>query len=196
VRINEPIAYIALYAALYAAFGAGSPFWPKIFETKALTPQQIGLILAAAMLMRLVAGPVIGSVADRLGALHLVLATCATLAAGAATAFLVTNTFWLLLLVALVQGAALAPTTSIADALSVNVAKPQIAGRPFEYGWIRGAASASFVLGTLLVGQLISGGDLAPVIWLNAALLIAAAGATALLPPVADRRMPQAGTSP
>jgi PPP family 3-phenylpropionic acid transporter len=184
VRINGPIVYIVLYVALYAAFGVASPFWPKFFETRALTAQQIGLILGAAMLVRLAAGPLVGMLADLLGSLRLLLATCAALAAATAAVFSLANSFWLLFLIALVQAAALAPTTSIADALSVNAAKPQIAGRPFEYGWIRGSGSAAFVLGTLIIGQLVSQDDLTPIIWMNAALLAAAAGATALLPRV------------
>ncbi|SFJ44423.1 MFS_1 like family protein [Bradyrhizobium sp. Gha] len=84
--------------------------------------------------------------ADRFGSLRLVLAGCAALAAAAAVALLWVDKFWFLLVVALFQAAALAPTTSIADALSVNTARPQFAGRPFEYGWIRGSASAAFVL--------------------------------------------------
>src|ERR1700716_694595 len=139
------------------------------------------------MLVRLAAGPSIGMLADLLGSLRLVLATCAALAAGTAAALLLANTFWLLLLIALVQAAALAPTTSIADPLSVNAAKPQIAGKPFEYSWISGSASAAFVLGTLIVGQLISHTDLTPIIWMNVALLVAAAGATILLPHVNTR---------
>lgn len=92
--------------------------------------------------------------------------------------------FWLLLLLALAQAAALAPTTSIADALSVSAAKPEMAGKPFEYGWIRGSGSAAFASGTLLVGQLIGPAELTPVIWMNASLLIAAACATSLVPAV------------
>jgi PPP family 3-phenylpropionic acid transporter len=103
--------------------------------------------------------------------------------------------FWLLLLVALVQAAALAPTTSIADALSVNAARPELAGRPFEYGWIRGSASAAFVCGTLIIGQLISANDLTRVIWLNAALLVVAAGATALVPKVVVQTARHAGVA-
>jgi len=182
VRINEPIAYILLYAALYAAFGVASPFWPKFFETRGLTSQQIGFILAAAMVMRLAAGPLVGRLADVSRSLRLVLATCAALAAAMAAALLLANTFWLFLIITSLQAAALAPTTSIADALSVNAAKPQIAGKPFEYGWIRGSASGAFVLGTLIIGQLISRTDLNPIIWMNVALLVAAAAATALLP--------------
>jgi PPP family 3-phenylpropionic acid transporter len=93
------------------------------------------------------------------------------------------------------QAAALAPTTSIADALSVNAAKPQMAGKPFEYGWIRGSGSAAFVLGTLLVGQLIGPAELTPVIWINAGLLITATCATALVPPVSPQATLHAGPS-
>jgi MFS transporter, PPP family, 3-phenylpropionic acid transporter len=196
VRNHGPIGYIVLYAAMYAAFGVASPFWPKFFETRALTSQQIGLILAAAILARLAAGPVVGRLADLWRSLRLVLATCAALAAGTAAALLLANTFWLLLFIALVQAAALAPTTSIADALSVSAAKPRLGGKPFEYGWIRGSASAAFAVGTLIVGQLISRTDLTPIIWMNVALLVAAAGATALLPSVTPQSEPHTTASP
>jgi PPP family 3-phenylpropionic acid transporter len=148
------------------------------------------------MLVRLAAGPLVGMLADLLGSLRLVLATCAALAAGTAAAFMWANTVWSLFFIALIQAGALAPTTSIADALSVNAAKPQIAGRAFEYGWIRGSASAAFVMGTLIIGQLISDYDLTLIIWMNAALLVMAAGATALVPRVTTRPGPHASGSP
>ena len=184
--ISGPTAYIALYVALYAAFGVASPFWPKFFETRALAPEQIGLILGAAMLMRLVSGPLLGTLADSLGSLRLVLAGCACISASAAVALISAETFWPLFFVALLQAAALAPTTSIADALAVNVDDPRIG-----YGWLRGSASAAFVVGTLSAGQLISATDLSPVIWMNAAFLMAAAGSTILLPGAAYRPVSQ-----
>jgi MFS transporter, PPP family, 3-phenylpropionic acid transporter len=196
VRIKGPIAYILLYAAMYGAFGVASPFWPKFFETKDLTSQQIGLMLGAAMVVRLAAGPLVGRLADLTRSLRLVLATCAALAAGMAAALSLANTFWLLLFITSLQAAALAPTTSIADALSVNAAKPQMAGKPFEYGWIRGSASAAFVLGTLIIGQFVSLSDLNPIIWMNVALLVAAAAATALLPGVNAQSEPRSSASP
>jgi len=182
VRINEPIAYILLYVSMYAAFGASSPFWPAFFETKALTSQQIGLALSAGMMVRLAAGPLAGRLADILGSLRSVLAACAVLGAASAAAFLLSNSFSSLLMIALLQGAALAPTASLADALAVNVASPHLAGKAFEYGWIRGAASAAFVAGTLVAGQLVTRTDFTPMIWMNVALLAAAAAATSLLP--------------
>jgi PPP family 3-phenylpropionic acid transporter len=49
--------------------------------------------------------------------------------------------------------------------------------RGFHYGWLRGAGSAAFILGTLLSGQAIARFGIAAVVWLNAGLL----GATALV---------------
>ena len=194
--INKSVAYIALYAALYGAFGVASPFWPKFFETRGLSPPQIAMILGAAILIRLVAGPVIGAVADLFASSRLVLAICAALAGAAAVSLLIAHRFWLLMTLALVRAAALAPTTSIADALSVNIAKSEIGGERFEYGWIRGSGSAAFAFGTLAMGQLISSHDVTPVIWMNAVLLTAAVGATALLPSIPAQRKPHAGRSP
>jgi MFS transporter, PPP family, 3-phenylpropionic acid transporter len=176
------IPYFVLYAALYGAFGVAAPFWPKFLETRALSVSQIALILGAAILIRLIAGPLVGALADLLTASRAVIACCAGLAAAAALCMLSAYTFWLLLALFLVQAAALAPTTSIADALSVNRANPKIACARFEYGWIRGAGSAAFALGTLIMGQLISPFNLSPVIWMNATLLVVACGASALLP--------------
>jgi len=127
VRINAPAAYVILYALMYAAFGVASPFWPEYFRAKALNSQEIGLLLGAAMVVRLVAGPLVGRLADIAQALRSVLAVCAALAA----ALLRADSFVMLLCVALAQAAALAPMTSIADALSVSAARPQIAGKPF-----------------------------------------------------------------
>ena len=45
----------------------------------------------------------------------------------------------------------------------------------------------AIIIGTLTIGQLISRTDVTPIIWMNLSLLLAAAGSTALLPPVVSR---------
>ena len=118
------------------------------------------------------------------------LAVCTALAAAWAAALLWVHSFALLLFIAVFQAASLAPTTSLADALSVNAARPRLAGKEFEYGWIRGSASLAFIFGTLTVGQLISRTDVTPIIWMNLSFLVVAAASTALLPPVAPLSSP------
>jgi MFS family permease len=101
------------------------------------------------------------------GSLRLALAVCAALASASAATLLWAQSFALLLFIAMVQAASLAPTTSLADALSVNAARPRSTGKEFEYGWIRGSASLAFIVGTLAVGQLISRTDVTPIISLK-----------------------------
>jgi PPP family 3-phenylpropionic acid transporter len=172
---------VALYAMLYGAFGVASPFMPRLFESRDLTQREIGTVLAAGLLMRLATGPLLGRIADRSGRLREVLAACLVVAAAASAALAGAGGFWLVFALAVVQAGALAPTTSIADALAVNTDPPGGRTGRFEYGWLRGGASLAFVLGTLLAGQLISAEDLALAIWANAALLLAAVAVTMAL---------------
>src|SRR6202022_1793319 len=66
-RLSALQAFIVLYGMIYAAFGAVSPFWPLFFESRGLTAEQIGILFGLGTMTRLVAGPVIGRIADVLG---------------------------------------------------------------------------------------------------------------------------------
>jgi PPP family 3-phenylpropionic acid transporter len=39
--------FLALYAALFSAFGVASPFLPALLASKGLNPSDIGIVLAA-----------------------------------------------------------------------------------------------------------------------------------------------------
>src|SRR5689334_25118059 len=73
--------FILLYVLMYAAFGVASPFWPRFFETRGMSPEQIGLLLGLGTVVRLIAGPAAARVADCLQQLRQVLAAAAALAA-------------------------------------------------------------------------------------------------------------------
>jgi MFS transporter, PPP family, 3-phenylpropionic acid transporter len=163
---------------MYGAFGVASPFWPQFFELRGLSSQELAMVLGLGTLMRLASGPLIGRLADVSGELRIVLAVCLVLSACFALSLLPADAFWPLLMIHLAQAAVLAPVTTIADALAVSYAKRQIAGR-FEYGRIRGTASAAFVAGTLTAGLMLGGGT--AIVWMHAALLAAAAGSALLL---------------
>src|SRR5689334_10691194 len=111
--------FIVLFALMYAAFGVSSPFMPAFFERRGLGPEQIGLLFGAGTAIRLVAGPLVGRVADLTQALRAVLAICEALAAVVALGLLRAPVFAPLLVTSLVQSAALAPTTTLADALAL-----------------------------------------------------------------------------
>jgi PPP family 3-phenylpropionic acid transporter len=180
---------------MYAAFGAASPFWPRYFEARGLTPEQLGLFFGLGTAIRLMAGPLASRIADLFGALRTILAVCIVIAVGAALGFTVVQGFWLLLVVQLAQAAALAPIPTLADALAVRAS---VRGPGFEYGWVRGAASAAFIAGTLVAGQVLGHFELGAIVWMNAALLAASLLGAALVPEsdtIGERAADPAGQS-
>jgi PPP family 3-phenylpropionic acid transporter len=178
--------FLVLYSALFAAFGVASPFFAAFLAFRALRPEAIGVVLAAGTAARLIAGPVGGRLADRLGSPRRVLVVTAAASACVAFCFLPAEGFWLLLLVNVAHASMLAPITPIADALalavSVEAAETGTRRRRFEYGWVRGAGSAAFILGTLLAGPAVGRFGLQAIIWLNGSLLGAAAWSASRVP--------------
>jgi PPP family 3-phenylpropionic acid transporter len=189
--------FVALYALMYAAFGVSSPFLPAFFAARGLAPEQLGMLLAAGTAIRLVSGPLCGRLADLVRALRAVLAACAALAALVALGLVSATGFPALLAVSVLHAAALAPITTLADALALAAAAPRAAGARFEYGWVRGTGSAVFVAGTLASGLAVGAWGLTSIVVVHAALLLAAAGATVLVPapgrPAAVGRVPATG---
>ncbi len=178
--------FVVVYALMYAAFGVASPFWPAFFESRGLAPEQLGILFAAGTAMRLLSGPAAGRLADRLQALRGMLACCLTAAAGVALGLLPAQGFWLLLFVSIAHAGALAPVTTLADALTLRAAG-DAQHRRFEYGWVRGTGSGAFIVGTLISGQVVAAFGLARVVPLHVGLLAGAATAALLLPTWARR---------
>jgi PPP family 3-phenylpropionic acid transporter len=167
--------YVVLYAALYAGFGVASPFLPAFLQSRGLAADQIGFVLAVGTAMRLLAGPAVGHAADRSHALRIIFAISTTTAALFALSHLKVETFWPLLLVSVLWSAALAPAAPLADALALAAAKPVLGNKGFEYGWVRGAGSAAFILGTIGSGQAVYAFGLGATLVLQATLLVLAA---------------------
>jgi PPP family 3-phenylpropionic acid transporter len=175
-----------LYGALYAGFGVQSPYLPTLLESRNLAPEALALVLGAGTGIRLVAGPVAGRLADILDAPKAVLAACSVAAAVIALGYLRGTGLLVLLVVGVLQSAALAPLAPLTDTLALASAAPDrsagSAGQRFHYGWLRGAGSAAFICGTLLSGEAIAQFGIAAAVWLNAGLLTAAAFAARLVP--------------
>jgi PPP family 3-phenylpropionic acid transporter len=183
--------FILLYATMYAAFGVASPFLPAFMSARGLPPEQLGLVLGAGTAVRLLTAPLAGRIGDLTQALRVVLVVCTALAASVTLAYLSAHGFWILIVVSLLHAASLAPITVLADALALGSAfpPPSSGRRGFEYGWVRGSASAAFIVGTLLSGQAVSAFGLDLIVSLQALLLGAAALAAMLVPELIHQRM-------
>lgn len=161
--------FLLLYGALYAAYGTELAYLPAFLEAHALPVQSIGTVLSAGTVMRILAGPAAGRLADRLGARRGVLAAAAGLSGLVGAGYLGAYGLLPLLAVCLAHSAVTAPLAPLCDALAV----PAAAGpRGFRYGIVRGAGSAAFVGGTLLSGQLVDRFGLACIVLSSSALFL------------------------
>ncbi|MCJ2019475.1 MFS transporter [Methylobacterium sp. E-065] len=180
-------AFVLLQGSLYAAYGTESPFLPSFLGERGLSAGEIGGVLAAGTLMRLAAGPIAGHLADRYDATRAVL-SCAAFAAGVISfAYLLGYGFWPLLAASVLHASAIAALAPLADALTLTAAEQE---GTFSYGWVRGAGSAAFVLGTLASGLLVAQAGVASVIVSSGVLFLVMALATSRVP-AASPREPQ-----
>jgi hypothetical protein len=103
-----------------------------------------------------------------------------------ALGYLPARGLWPLLIVGVIHSAALAPLAPLSDTLALGSAAPARLNPPcahaFYYGWLRGAGSAAFILGTVLSGQAIGRFGIITVVWLNAGLLAMTAFAARIVP--------------
>ena len=110
------------------------------------------------------------------------LAVAALIALG----YLPARGLWLLFAVGVFHSAALAPLAPLSDTLALGAVaaarSDDAVRRGFEYGWVRGAGSAAFILGSVLSGQAVGHFGIASVVWINAALLATVAFAALLVP--------------
>jgi PPP family 3-phenylpropionic acid transporter len=180
--------FIALYAAMYAAYGVASPFLPAFVSGRGLSPQEIGFALAAGTATRLVSAPLAGRIADLVQSLRLMLVVSIAAAALVTLGYLSARGFWMVLAVMVLHAWALAPMTVLADALALGA-------RSFEYGRVRGTGSAAFILGTLVSGQAIGAFGLQVIVPLQALLLGTAALAAVRVPEIEHHPRPRSESS-
>jgi MFS family permease len=149
----------------------------------------IGVVLASGTAIRLLAGPFGGRLADRTGRPVVILSSFAAAASIVALGYAPARGLPLLLLISLAHATVLAPLTPIADALTLGSASDKPG---FEYGWVRAAGSAAFIVGTLVSGRLVEADGLGIIVWLNAGLLAVAACFAWLVPNrVTGARLPE-----
>jgi len=177
-------AFVLLQSTLYAAYGSESPFLPSFFAERGLSAGEIGGVLAAGTLMRLAAGPVAGHLADRYDATRAVLGIAAAAAGMISFAYLLGHGFWSLLAISMAHATAIAALAPLADALALGAAERE---GSFSYGWVRGAGSAAFVLGTLASGLLVAQAGLASIIVSSGLLFVVMSLAATRVPVVPAR---------
>lgn len=169
------------YVAMFVAPGIYLPFWPIWLGAHGIEPGQLGIILAVGVWVRVLANPLAGNLADKLGKRRTPVIWCAWAAGLAAAQFTWAQSFWPILVFSFLYGLAWAPLGPLADNLTLTSAR--LIG--FDYGRVRLWGSASFMLTTVFGGFALAGRDADLVLPLLIAGTFLVAAASHLLPDIA-----------
>lgn len=177
--MRTPLRMGLYYAGIFVGTGASLPYMPVWFRDHGLSGAQIGAILAAPMLGRLVTGPALAVWADgfRLRRTPLMLLGFGAGLAFAAIALVSGFPLWLAcwLVAACLQGG----MSPLGDVLTLRLA----AREGFAYGPARSVGSLAFMIGNLVGGAVLAAaGSGAILTWTVAAALLSGAIARLLLP--------------
>ena len=177
--MNIPGRFALLFAAQFAAIGAMMPFLPVVLQSKGLSAGQVSVVLAAGSAVRLLAAPFIGRGADGLGDPRRVLVLAAAVAGCTASGYVLAPSGAApLLVVALLHSLFLAPVVPLSDALWLGASRRL----GFDYGRVRSAGSAAYIVGAVAAGQLAALAGAPAVVWFYAGGLLLSALAARALP--------------
>jgi MFS transporter, PPP family, 3-phenylpropionic acid transporter len=148
VVLHPALRLSTFYAATFLVTGIQLPFWPIWLASRGLTAREIGILLAAAIWVKVIATPAIGALADKTGGRRVLMGTLAAAALAAYAGLLSARNFWLLIslnLIALTAQSALMP---LGDTITLAAARLE----GLDYGRIRLWGSVSFILASIASG--------------------------------------------
>ena len=138
----------AFYAATFLVTGIQLPFWPVWLASRGLTAREIGVLLAAAIWVKVVATPAIGALADKTGGRHVLMGALAAAALAAYLGLLSAGSFWLLILLNLVALTAQSALMPLGDTITLGA----VGSEGLDYGRIRLWGSVSFIVASIASG--------------------------------------------
>ena len=127
------------------------PFWPLWLENKGLDSIQIGLLLALGPWVRTITNPVIANISDRSGKSKTVLMILSILSISAFLCFFLAQTFWAILFISIFAAITFPVILPIAESKVMT----SVLNQHLDYGRIRLWGSITFILGTIVTGQLL-----------------------------------------
>ncbi len=170
--------YALLSAGTFLCFGIYLPFWPLWLEGRGLAPAEIGLLLAAAVWIRVPSGPLIGHLSDRGGAPRLALIVTAACGFLSFALFFAAQGFWFLLALQILSASAINAMIPLCESQTMQAVRKH----DLIYGRIRIWGSLAFIGAASGGGVLLSPGEPNIVLWLVLAALAVAVAAGLALP--------------
>ncbi|MEM8646032.1 MAG: MFS transporter, partial [Pseudomonadota bacterium] len=135
----------ALYGALFFTIGIYLPFFPVWLKARGLDADEIALVLALQIAVRIVSGPIFSFLADKTGRRRTLLIWLALVPVAGALALVVIQSIWLIGLVAVAAAFFWTPIMPMSEVIAVRGAAEQ----KLDYGRMRLWGSIAFIVASL-----------------------------------------------
>ena len=162
--------YAFYYGAVFLSVGCYLPFWPLWLEARGLTAGEIGLLLALAAWVKVVASPALAHLSDRAGWGKGSIVLLAGVSLLAFAAFVPAAGFGWILAVQVVVAASFPLLVPLGESQTMAA----VYRHALNYGRIRLWGSLAFIAGSLVAGRLVGAFTADWVLW----LILAALGLT------------------
>lgn len=168
------------YMSMFLVIGLQLPYWPVWLKARGLDVGEIGIVLAATFLVKLVANPLVGHLVDRRGDRRRPLLVLLAGSLGAYILFVPSSGFWGVLAVTVLTACFFTSIMPITENLTMLIAHQ----RGLDYGRIRLWGSLSFIVAAALGGRILVDLPVDAILWLLIAFLAVGAGVGLALPDV------------
>lgn len=162
------------YFAIFIVAGVHLPFWPVWLTARGLSASDIGLLTGAAMLLRVITGPLIAFASDRAGRHRVQIIVFSALLGLSFALFSLVEAFFAIFLVTLLTSTLIPAIMPLIDTVTLA----QAATGRVDYGRVRLWGSISFIAASSLAGALLSQlgqGMILPMILTGCGITVAAA---------------------
>ena len=135
----------ALYGALFFTIGIYLPFFPVWLSARGLDADEIALVLALQIAVRIVSGPIFSFLADKTGKRRTLLIGLAIVPVAGTLALVFIQSIWLIGLVAVASAFFWTPIMPMSEVIAVRGAAEQ----KLDYGRMRLWGSIAFIVASL-----------------------------------------------
>ncbi len=170
------------YGGYFGAVGVILPFWPLWLAGRGIGPDEIGLVVGAGLLARVVSGPVAAHIADRGGDIRRLILGLAIGALVVFTLFPLTGGLWTVVGLWLAFGCFWSPIMSLGESVTLSCVRTA----KVDYGRVRLWGSVTFIVVSAASGRLLAGNEPALIHALILGLVAATVAVSLLLPKTAS----------
>jgi len=143
------------YGATFLMIGVHLPFWPIWLQSRGLDAEQIGIVMASGIVIKILANPFVAHLADRYGERKRLIILLGALSLLTFSLFVLSQSFWTIIVVNCLFFAFWSPAMPLQESLTTQSG----ARLGFDYGRVRLWGSVTFIVSAVGIGHFLKTGS-------------------------------------